>query len=161
LEINDVLLILGVFIPVFLVAIWQLNRMNPAKKGVKAADSSIKELFSVHNSQVTEVLKLKDRAISSLQARIRNYEQEDEPQEDDPKDNQVKFEDIEALIKKSYPQYAKALMIPGAKQWIKKQTRGMSLDEVLTMVEELTGKKIAAGGKSELSTSEENQPGYF
>jgi len=138
MELNDVLLILGVFIPVFLMVIWQLNRLNPIKKGAKAGDSSIKELYSVYNTQVSDVLKLKDKVIASQQAKLRNFEDQDE-QEELGAEKQVTFEEITALVKQAYPKFTP--MLPVFKKQIMEITKGMSLQEVLEYVKQITGNK--------------------
>jgi len=108
MELNDVLLILGVFVPLFFAGIWQLNRLNPMKKAAKAGDSSIRDLYSVYNNQVTDVLKLKDKAIASLSAKLRNFEEEEEEEPDSPV-KPVTFEEITALVTAQYPKYANLL----------------------------------------------------
>jgi len=145
MELNDVLLILGVFFPVFFVAIWQLNRLNPNKKANKAGDSSIKELYSVYNTQVSDVLKLKDKSISSLQAKLRNFEQIDEEVEPG-NEQQVTFEEITALVKQTYPKYT--VMLPVFKKQIMEVTKGMSLEQVLDYVKQITGNKQSQGSLS-------------
>jgi len=136
MEFNDVLLILGVFLPLLLVGIWQLNRLNPNKKANKAGDSSIKELYSVYNTQVSDVLKLKDKSIASLQAKLRNFEEPNE--EEQPGDEkQVTFEEITALVKQTYPKYTS--LLPLLKKQIMEATKGMTLEQVIEYVKQITG----------------------
>jgi len=138
MELIEVLLVLGVFLPLLLVGVWQLNRLNPNKKATKAGDSSIKELYTVYNTQVSDVLKLKDKSIASLQAKLRNFEEPDE--EEQPGDEkQITFEEITALVNQTYPKYAPIL--PLMKKQIMEITKGMSLDQVLDYVKQLTGNK--------------------
>jgi len=142
MELNDVLLILGVFLPVFLAVIWQLNRLNPNKKAQKAGDSSIKELYSVYNNQVSDVLKIKDKVIASLQAKLRNFEEEEE-EEPDNGVKPVTWDEITALVNTQYPQYAKWL--PLAKTQIMEATKGMSMKEIIDYVKQFTGNKQSEG----------------
>jgi len=135
MELIEVLLVLGVFLPLLLVGVWQLNRLNPNKKAAKAGDSSIKELYSVYNDQVSDVLKIKDKVIASLQTKLRNYEQEEEPGDQ----KQVTFEEITALVQQTYPKYAP--MLPLMKKQIMEITKGMSLDQILEYVKQITGNK--------------------
>jgi len=153
MEINDVLLILAVFLPVFFVGIWQLNRLNPPKKGVKAGDSSIKEMYGVYNQQVTDVLKVKDRQISSLSTKLRNYEESNE-EEEEPTEKGATFEEITQLVKVSYPQYAK--MLPLFKDQILKATKGMTINEIIQYIGSITG-KTPTGGLSQAATTQDAQ----
>jgi len=160
-------LILGIFIPSFVGVLWQLNRINPSKKGAKkaheAADASVSELFGVQKDQIEEILKSKTNQIRSLEKKLR-FETEDSQLETsaDPKDTQVRYEDIQALVKSQYPDKAKYLDIPFIKKEIMKATKGMTLDEALTMVENWTGKKIKRDSKSQSATEIiEDNPSYF
>jgi len=132
-----------VFLPLLLVGIWQLNRLNPNKKANKAGDSSIKELYSVYNTQVSDVLKLKDKSIASLQAKLRNFEEPNEEEEQSGNQKQVTFEEITALVKQTYPKYAPAL--PFMKKQIMEITKGMTLEQVLEYVKQITGNKQPQG----------------
>jgi len=135
LELIDVLLILGVFLPLLFVGIWQLNRVNPNKKANKAGDNSIKELYSVHNQQVTDVLKLKDKQISSLSAKLRVYEEETEEEPEEVSDL-VKNPEIQKLLQAKGINPA-LLDNPIIQKYIKKYTKGMSIEQVLEIANQL------------------------
>ncbi len=163
MEINEVLLILGIFIPSFVGVLWQLNRINPGKRQPKkahdAVDTSLSELFAVQKEEINEILKSKTNQIKSLEKKLRLETEIDEP-EDGKK--VVRFEDIKALVKKSYPDYAKFLNMPGAEKYVMKQVKGMSLEECIEMVEEWTGKKVARSDGSEQNSQSENvNPNYI
>jgi len=145
MEITEVILFLGIFISIFTGVMWQLNRLNPNKKANKAGDSSIKELYTVYNTQVSDVLKLKDKSIASLQAKLRNFEEQYE-EEDPTNEKQVTFEEITALVKQSYPKYS--VMLPAMKKQIMEITKGMSLPQVLDYVQQITGNKQPQAGLS-------------
>jgi len=136
LELIDVLLILGVFLPLLFVGIWQLNRVNPTKKALKAGDDSIRQLYSVHNQQVNDVLKLKDKQISSLSAKLRIYEEE--PEEDQPEEvaDLVKNPEIQKLLQAKGINPA-LLDNPVIQKYIKKYTKGMSIEQVLEIAKQL------------------------
>jgi len=136
MEFNDVLLILGVFLPLLFVGIWQLNRLNPNKKAVKAGDSGVKEMYGVYSTQVNDVLKLKDKSIASLMAKLRNLEDSDED-EDQSTEKQVTFEEITALVQQTFPKYA--ALLPLAKKQIMEATKGMTLQQIVEYVKQLTG----------------------
>jgi len=125
------------------VGIWQLNRLNPNKKANKAGDSSIKELYSVYNTQVSDVLKLKDKSIASLQAKLRNFEEPNEEEEQPGDQKQVTFEEITTLVNQTYPKYAP--MLPLMKKQIMEITKGMTLDQILEYVKQISGNKQPQG----------------
>jgi len=148
MELNETLLILGVFIPVFIVVIWQLNRLNPIKKAQKAGDSSIKELYSVHNEQVGDILKLKDKQISSLSAKLRLYEEEPEEEQPEQVADLIKSPEILNLLKQRGINPT-LLQNPVILKYIKKYTKGMSIEQVLEIAQQfglLKGSKEPQGG---------------
>jgi len=134
-EISETLLILGVFIPVFIVVIWQLNRLNPVKKSVKAGDSSVKSMYEVYNTQVSDVLKLKDKAISSLTAKLRLTEDEDEEQPQEVAEL-VKNPEIQKILQQKGINPA-LLNNPIIQKYIKKYTKGMTPEQVLEIAQQL------------------------
>jgi len=138
MQLLDVLLILGVFLPLVFVGIWQLNRLNPTKKAQKAGDSSIRELYSVYNDQVSDVLKIKDKVISSLQAKLRNFEEEEQEEPDDGV-KPVTWEEVTALVTTHYPKYAG--LLPLVKKQVMEATKGMTREEILNYVKQFTGNK--------------------
>lgn len=167
MELNEVLLILGIFIPSFIGVLWQLNRINPSKKVAKraneAADTSVSELFAVQKGQIEEILKSKTNQIRSLEKKLRLESEESQIETSpDAKDTQVRYEDIQALVKKQYPDKAKFLDIPFVKKEVMKAVKGMTLDEALTLVENWTGKKIKRDTESQSAiTRIEDNPTYI
>jgi len=153
MELLDVLLILGVFLPLLFVGIWQLNRVNPNRKAVKAGDSSIKELYNVYNQQVQDVLKIKDKQIQSLSAKLRTSEQEEEEEPDNPV-KPVTWEEITALVHTTYPKIDKIL--PLAKKQIMDMTKGMTLQEILEYVKQFTGNKQSEGSSTPVESATYN-----
>jgi len=154
MELNETLLILGVFIPVFIVVIWQLNRLNPIKKAAKAGDSSIKDLYSVHNEQVTDILKLKDKQISSLSAKLRLYEDETEDEEPEPVADLIKNPEIQELLKQRGINPS-LLDNPVIQKYIKKYTKGMSIEQVLEIAKQFG--LLKGSGQSKDALTEESQ----
>jgi len=139
--------LLGVFLPVFFVVIWQLNRINPSKKGVKRskdqADSSISELIGVQNTQTKVILDQKNNVIRSLEKKLKNLDEYDE-EEETP---EVKFEDLRVLAKEQGINPL-ILDLPFVKKNVIKYTKGMSLEDILESVKEidkLTGGKLLKG----------------
>jgi len=143
MEITDVYLILGLFVPVFIGLMWQLNRINPGKnqqkKATNAADTSVSELFAVQTEQIKEIVKSKNNQIKSFQQQLRQNDVELEP----GIDQQVTFEEISALVQQTYPKYAP--MLPLMKKQIMEITKGMTLEQVLEYVKQITGNKQSQG----------------
>jgi len=153
MELIDVLLILGVFLPLLFVGIWQLNRVNPTKKAQKAGDSSIKELYSVHNEQVDDILKLKDKQISSLSAKLRLYEEEPEEEQPEQVADLIKSPEILNLLQQKGINPA-LLQNPIILKYIKKYTKGMSIEQVLEIAKQfglLKGSKGLESGNTQES----------
>jgi len=153
-ELIDVLLILGVFLPILFVGVWQLNRLNPIRKAAKAGDSSIRDLYSVYNNQVSDVLKLKDRAISSLQAKLRNFEEQEEEEEPDNGVKPVTWEEITALVTTKYPKYAQ--LLPLVKKQVMEATKGMSMNEILQYVKQFTGSQQSQSSSTPVESATYN-----
>jgi len=135
-ELIEVLLILGIFLPLLFVGVWQLNRVNPNRKAVKAGDKSISELYNVHNQQVNDVLKLKDKQISSLSTKLRSYEDETEQEEPQAVADLVKNPEIQKLLQQKGINPA-LLDNPIISKYIKKYTKGMSIEQVLEIAQQL------------------------
>jgi len=148
MELIEVLLILGIFLPLLFVGIWQLNRVNPNKKANKAGDNSIKELYSTFNQQVNDVLKLKDKQIASLSAKLRNYEEETEEEEPEPIADLIKSPEIQELLKQRGINPS-LLNNPIIQKQIKKYTKGMTIEQVLEIAQQfglLKGNKESQSG---------------
>jgi len=129
-----------------------IKRQNPVKKAQKRNEIShfdnLTEYREVEKATITDILKQKDNQIKSLNARLKQIEPFDE--EDQPKKG-VSWEEIQALVKQSYPEYTKYL--PLAKRQIMDMTKGMSLEEILDYVKEFTGNKQSSGISSPESTT--------
>jgi len=142
LDITEIFLILGVFLPVFFVTIWQLNRLIPSKKQPKqaqnSADGSVSELFAVQTEQIKEIIKSKNNQIKSYQQQLRQTDEQTETIEAEPSGKAVTFEQITELVKMHYPQYSK--MLPLFKGEIMKAVKGMTINEILGYVGSITGK---------------------
>jgi len=134
-ELNEIILILGIFLPLLFVGIWQLNRANPNKKAIRAGDNSIKSMYEVYNTQVSDVLKVKDKQIASLTTKLRNYEEE--PEEEAPEvTDLIKNPEIQKLLQAKGVNPA-LLDNPILQKLIKKYTKGMSIEQVLEIANQL------------------------
>jgi len=135
-ELNDILLILGVFLPLLFVGIWQLNRANPGKRAAKAGDKSISDMYNTYNLQVQDVLKIKDKQIASLTTKLRNYEDDNEEEEPQEVAEMVKNPEIQKLLQAKGINPA-LLDNPIIAKYIKKYTKGMSIEQVLEIAKQL------------------------
>jgi len=146
-ELTLILLILGTGFSAVLTAIWYKKGQNPAKKAKKSAEISmfdnLIEYREVEKGTIADILHQKDAQIKSLNARIKLLEPELEPESPT---TGVKWEEIQLLVKQSYPQYALAL--PMFKGQIMKAVKGMTLNEVITNVQSI----IKGSGKSPIGT---------
>jgi len=151
MELIEVLLILGIFLPLFFAGIWQLNRLNPNKKAGKAGDNSVKTMYGVYTDQVTDVLKLKDKAISSLQAKLRNFEEQDEEEEES---ESIDIDTLKPIAEKLGIDAA-VLEIPFVKDKISEYTKGMSAQDLLSLANKFGKTK---GSEQSESDTEEKDP---
>jgi len=135
-ELNEILLILGIFLPLLFVGVWQLNRVNPNKRAIKAGDNSIREMYNTYNMQVQDVLKVKDKQIASLTTKLHNYEQETEEEEPQEVAELVKNPEIQKLLQQKGINPA-LLDNPIIQKYIKKYTKGMSIEQVLEIAQQL------------------------
>jgi len=153
-EILDVLMVLGVFIPLLLVGVWQLNRANPTKRAAKAGDNSISAMYNTYNMQVQDVLKVKDKQIASLTTKLRNFEEEYEEEEPEEVADLVKNPEIQKLLQAKGINPA-LLDNPIIQKYIKKYTKGMSIEQVLEIANQLgflKGNKQPQGSPFDQST---------
>jgi len=154
-ELTLVLLILGTVFGSVFSAIWYKKTINPVKKAQKRNEMSLFDNLTdyreVEKNTIQDILKQKDNQIKSLNARIKTFEP---MMEEDQQQKGVSFEEITALVQQSYPKYAP--MLPLMKKQIMDITKGMSLDEILGYVKQITGNK-----GSQSNPGQTNEPGAF
>jgi len=147
-----VILILGTFFGALISAIWYKKQQNPVKKSQKRNESSLfdnlTEYREVEKGTILDILKQKDNQIKSLNARIKQFEP---IVEEDQQEKGVSFEEITALVQQAYPKYA--MLLPLMKKQIMDITKGMSMDEILTYVKQITGNKQSETGINPESTT--------
>jgi len=157
-ELNDIILILGVFLPILLVGVWQLNRLNPSRKDTKQAkaqaDSSISELIGVQNTQTKVILDQKNNVIRSLEKKLANIQGEEEQPEEEVADL-VKNPEIQKLLQ-SKGINPSLLDNPVIQKYIKKYTKGMSIEQVLEIANQLGFLKGNKQTQSEASVNEQD-----
>jgi len=138
------------------IVIYGINRLNPAKKAQKSGSDGVKDMYSVYSDQVRDILKLKDNHIKRLNREI----QEEESVSSDTDQEPAKYEDLKALAKEAGINPL-LLEMPFVKTQIKKYTKGMSIEEIISTVKELKGFIGNKQSKPNDPEQIENNAGYF
>lgn len=133
LELYDLVAILGSLGAVLGVVMYGIRRHNPAKTAAKAGYDSIKTMYETYNSQVQDVLKIKDAQIKRLNAKMQQYEA---PIEENSTKEPINLDSLAPMLQKRglNPEILKN---PLVLKYIKKYTKGMGLDEILAIVDQL------------------------
>jgi len=157
LETFDFLAVLAVLGTLFGMVIYTKKWQNTGKKAIRSGETGVQEMYGVYSEQIKDILKLKDNHIKRLNAEIQQYAVE--PDQSD-ENNPAKYEDLKALAKEGGINPL-ILEMPFIKNLIKKYTKGMSIEEIISTVTEL--KKFV--GNKKLGTNPEEQiksdPNYF
>jgi len=139
-----VILILGTFFGALFAAIYYKRGLNPVKKAKKTAEISIYENLTgyreVEKNTIADILHQKDSQIKSLNARIKLLEPE---LAEEPQQKGVSWEEITALVNAQYPKYS--MLLPLVKKQVLETTKGMSMEEILGYVKQITGNKEPQG----------------
>jgi len=142
------------------------TRANKGKKITRVVEDSALQVIGDQVKEMggtfKEMMEFKNKQIKSLQGQIGKFTQDQQQEDEDSGNNQVSFEDIQTLVSKTYPKYAHLLALPFAKKEIMKHTKGLSLEEVISVVEQFTGKKITDSlGSQQGINQPQDQSGYF
>jgi len=136
MELLDFYSVLAVLGTVSTLAIIGIFRLKPTKTVQKAGQDGVKEMYSVYNNQVKDVIKIKDAQIQRLMAKNRELE----PINEEISSNQsINLDSLAPLLQQRGidPKILKSLENPMISKLIKKYTKGMGLDEILTIVDSL------------------------
>jgi len=133
LELFDLIAILGSLGAVLGVVMYGIRRHNPAKTAAKAGYDSIKTMYETYNTQVKDVLQIKDAQIKRLNAKLQQFEPNIE--ENSTKEP-INLDSLAPMLQERGldPNLLKNPMI---NKLIKKYTKGMGLDEILALVDQL------------------------
>jgi len=133
LELYDLVAILGSLGAVLGVVMYGIRRHNPAKTAAKAGYDSIKTMYETYNSQVQDVLKIKDAQIKRLNAKMQQYEA---PIEEISTKEPINLDSLAPMLQERgiNPELLKNPMI---NKLIKKYTKGMGIEEILAVVDQL------------------------
>lgn len=110
------------------------------KTRINTANDTLDKVNDDTIIRLSEQLKKEAGRANKLQALKDKAEGLEEEQED-----QVSFEEIEQLVKQSYPKYAMMLHIPSVKKQVMEMTKGMTIQQILEYVGQITGNKQSKG----------------
>lgn len=136
-----IILILGVYIPSFIGALWVLKRPKTGKKrAVDTSGDTVSEMFDTTSRGYKEIIKVKDNQVRSLASKLKLNQDEETVDQQGLLDQEPTWEDVKAFAKAEgiNPLY---LEIPMVKKEVKKLIKGMSIQEIQENVGEL--KKLA------------------
>jgi len=134
LELFDLIAFVTTVASVLGVVMYGIRRSNPAKVAARAGYDSIKTMYETYNTQVQDVLKIKDAQIKRLNAKI----QADNPPLDEGNSTKEPINlDSLAPMLQSRGLDPNLLKNPLVNKLIKKYTKGMGLDEILAIVDQL------------------------
>ena len=129
----------------------KILKPNKAKTKVKSSIQDANEVLrDIDQETITRLkttLKSESGRANRLQALKNDEEPPEEPQTDD---KSATWEQIQQLVKASYPQYA--TFLPIFKGQILKATKGMSVQEIVSTVSGVIG-----GGQPKQQTAQANQ----
>jgi len=154
LELYDTIALLGSLGAVLGVVMYGIRRHNPAKTAAKAGYDSIKTMYETYNTQVKDVLQIKDAQIKRLNAKLQQFE----PQvEENTTKEPINLDSLAPMLQERGldPNLLKNPMI---NKLIKKYTKGMGLDEILSIVDQLGILKRNKQPENQIGTTQ--QVGY-
>jgi len=132
-EIIEYLTILTLAVMVFGSFLIWLSRQNKGKRAYKAGDEGVSAMYGVYNQQVDDVLKLKDNQIKRLTAKINTLESEyEEEEEEEPT---KKLEGLKPILASRGINPA-LLDNPFVQKLIKKYTKDMGIEEIVTLAQQ-------------------------
>ena len=152
-----VLIALVMMTGVFALVGMRMFKPNDYRKTAKkdASDSAQKEVISSKDITIT-TLKDELRSVMGKLTRMRD-KVPDEEEEATPTPaisgaKEASWEEIQELVKVSYPQYAKFLALPTIKEKVMEQVKGMSLAQIIQQIQSIMG-----GGQPQSGTPQTNE----
>jgi len=157
LETFDFLAVLAVLGTLFGMVIYTKKWQNTGKKAIRSGENGVEAMYEVYNEQVKDIIKLKDNHIKRLNGELQQYSSSSD---EDEQNNPAKYEDLKALAKEAGINPL-ILEMPFVKTQIKKYTKGMSIEEIISTVKEL--KSFAGNRKSKSEDPQliDNNPNFF
>jgi len=132
LELLDLVAVLSILGGVLGVVMYGIRRHNPQKTATKAGYDGIKSIYETYNTQVKDVLAIKDSQIKRLNNKIQQYEA---PIEENSTKEPINLDSLAPMLQ-SRGINPDLLKNPLVMKYIKKYTKGMGLDEILALVDQ-------------------------
>jgi len=148
LELLDLIAVLSILGGVLGVVMFGIIRHNPQKSATRAGYDGIKTIYETYNTQVQDVLKIKDTQIKRLNNKIQQYEQ---PIEENSTNEPINLDSLSPMLQ-ARGLNPDILKNPLVNKLIKKYTKGMGLEEIMAIVDQLgllKGTKGSQGGTIE------------
>jgi len=157
LDFYSLIAILGTLSTVALIGIF---RLKPTKSAQKAGSDGVKEMYSVYNDQVKDVIKIKDSQIQRLMAKNRELEPVNE---DNTTKEPISLDSLAPILQQRgiNPEILKN---PFVTKLIKKYTKGMGLDEILAVADQfgiLKGNKQSQSSDPVETLLQTNKSAFF
>jgi len=134
------------------IVLYGINRLNPSKRASKSGQDGVRAMYDVYSDQIKDILKLKDNHIKRLNAEIQQTNGSDDETD---QNNPAKYNDLKALAKEAGINPL-ILEMPFVKNQIKKYTKGMSIEEIISTVQELKGFMGNKKPKSDIEAEQSN-----
>jgi len=161
LELLDLVAVLSILGGVLGVVLYGIRRHNPQKTAQKAGYDGIKTMYETYNLQVQDVLKLKEAQIKRLNNKIQQLEPENS--EEIPTKEPINLDSLAPMLQ-SRGINPELLKNPLIAKYIKKYTKGMGLDEILSLADQfglLKGNKQSQSSDPVEALLQTNKSAFF
>jgi len=145
-ELFDLILGLSVLGVVSVMVLVTITRLSSPKKAKSKGDNSISDLYDVYNTQVKDILKIKDTQIASLTSKLKRLEAQDDEILTESNGKDITFEEITAIVQTKYPKVVPLLHL--MKKQVMEATKGMSKEQILGYIGQFTGNQGSQVGIS-------------
>jgi len=151
MELFDLVLGLSILGVVSVMVLVTITRLSSPKKAKSKGDNSISDLYDVYNTQVKDILKIKDTQIASLTSKLKRLEADNSPELQESNGKDITFEEIQAIVQSKYPKASPLILL--MKKQIMEVTKGMSKEQILGYVGQFTGNQESKGTSDPLSAN--------
>jgi len=157
MELIDLFAVIAILVSVLGGVFGGIFALKRGEKTRKTSQDSISSMYQTYNTQVQDVLKLKDSQIKRLNNKIQQLE----PGLDENETNQpLQLEALDKLLADRGINPG-ILKNPLLQKYIKKYTKGMGIEEIIQIVDSLGLLKGNKGSKSATPEIQANNPDYF
>jgi len=157
LELYDLAFALAVLVVGSGVFVFGISRHNPARKGSKTAQDSISSMYETYNTQVKDVLAIKDKQIKSLHNKIQQLEPDVEQNESN---SPIELGALEKIASERGINPA-ILKNPMLQKLIKKYTKGMGIEEIIAIADQFGLLKGNKQSQSKDPLTVQDSPQFF